>query len=366
MIDYKEASTALSGLVGWEQNSDSSGLQLTAALVATRSGLVFNRHPMLDTDNLLAIAPNWIQELTAAAKPAALSAWITTQTDKAILQTMTKWWSKKGAANTARPLISVRDAYWYDNTLLYGDAPETRLGVRLKPTAASSPLMRVKLHKIGLRFSSPVTVTVNLQMEDEKAPLDQTLTFAYTGNGAEEWLAAPAEWNIATSGRRGFFVFYDTDENTPLVVDYRGSCNCRMSSRLFSVTGIATDATTEVMKPAVTRENYGLNLKLEVNCDYTQLLINQERMFANLVSLQVADHFLRLMAANPSGRLNRNEGMQNPDRLLYQVDGDPRGRLVGIAEELRDAYKSTMLDRSGNDELCLPCNEDAGITRTRL
>ena len=226
--------------------------------------------------------------------------------------------------------------------------------------------MRVKLHKIGLRFSSPHTTTVYLQMEDEESPLAETLEFEYTGNGAEQWEAAPESWDIVTAGRRGFFLFYDTGEDTPLVVDYRGSCNCRMSSRLFSITGFSSEQTVKVMRPPVTRENYGLNVKLEANCDYTSLLVNQERMFANLVSLQVADHFLRLMAANPSARLNRNEGMQNPDRIQYQVDGDPRGRLTGIAEELKDAYKSTMLDRSGQDPLCLPCNEDDGIIRTHV
>lgn len=366
MIDYNKATDSLEGLVGWEQNDNPDGLQLDASLITSRSGLTFNRNPLLDIENLMAAAPSWVQAKAAGERGAALSTWITSQTRKGIKQALTKWWTKKGVANTAKPLLTVRNAYWYDNTLQFGSAPDTRLGIRFKPLPGGSDLMRVKLHQVGLRFSSPYTTNVYLQMEDEDSPMEDVLSFEYTGNGAEEWLAAPASWNIATSGRRGFFLFYDTDENTPLVVDYRGSCNCRMSSSLFTITGFTTDGATEVMKPGTTRENFGLNVKLEANCDYTPLLISQEQMFANLLSLQVADHFLRLMAANPSANLNRNEGMQNPDRILYQVDGDPRGRLTGIAAELSDAYKSTMLDRSGRDPLCLPCNEDQGIIRTHV
>ena len=161
MIDYTEVANGLQGLVGWEQNSNPDGLQLTGALTASRSGLTYNRHPLLDVDNILAMAPNWVTESDDRA--AALSSWMTSETLKAIKQTLAKWWTVKAKEHTAKPILTVRNTHWYDNQLKWGAAPATRLGLRLKPFPNASELMQVKVYRIGLRFSSPINLPVYLQ-----------------------------------------------------------------------------------------------------------------------------------------------------------------------------------------------------------
>lgn len=110
--------------------------------------------------------------------------------------------------------------------------------------------------------------------------------------------------------------------------------------------------------------NYGLNLEVTVGCDLTDFIISQRAIFASVIQKQVAANVLRTIAMNPDVRVNRNQVNVTRDQILYEIDGDPRGRQSGLGYELRQAYKALALDTEGLDRICLQCNNHGVSYRT--
>lgn len=367
MINYDTIAAKFTGLVGWRQIVTESGsYELEPDLVESRSGLRYNRHAYLTQESIQAIAPDYVEQFaTDAERATAFNEWLRAETVEGIKETVAKWWTKKVKANTARTLLAQQEAYWYEGAVKYDTPPAgKRLGFYIKPFAGLTSMLKIRITHVGVMLSEPQSVDVVFQADTDANPF-ATKTVAYTGNGEQQWIALPEPVVFTTSGFRGFYVYYVSDSVTGQVVTYRGSCNCRMSSRFVSVTGISANGTSGTISSAVTRENFGLNAMIEVYCDYTDFIINQAHALAPVISLQVADRMLRYMAANPSARLNRHEGMSNPDRILYQIDGDPQGRPTALSADLETAYAAASFDRENVDEYCLPCNDSYGIKRLK-
>lgn len=101
--------------------------------------------------------------------------------------------------------------------------------------------------------------------------------------------------------------------------------------------------------------NYGLNVEVSVYCDLTDFIIRERQMFATVLQKEMAARVLRMLAFNPSVRVNRNQSNASQFDLLYEVDGNPQGRESGIGKELKDAYAALDIDTRGIDRLCLTC-----------
>lgn len=110
--------------------------------------------------------------------------------------------------------------------------------------------------------------------------------------------------------------------------------------------------------------NYGLNCEISVGCDLTDFIISQRAIFATVIQKQVAASVLRTIAMNPDVRVNRNQVNVTRDQILYELDGDPRGKQSGLAYELQQAYKALALDTRGLDRICLKCNNGGVKYRT--
>jgi hypothetical protein len=358
MINLNTIGTEFTGLVGWRQ--DTEGATLDAGLTASSSGLTYNRHPLLTLANLEAAAPDTVAKDLSGVD---FNTWLTGRTLQAVKEAMSHWWSSKWAMNTARPLMSKQQAYTYDNYSQFNAvATGKRLGCRVTPKMNGSYLGRISIDKVSVRLAAPGTITVHFHPVDSPTAT-QSQEIVYTGNGTEQWVNVSG-WSIPGDSK-GAFIYFETEEATPSVMTYRGNCNCRNSMRWCSVTGIDGSTDAGLMIPGVTRENYGVNLILSAECDYTDFLVDNKDLFADYLSLSVASHFLRLIANNPNARLNRNEGMIDPDRVLYEIDGNPQGRKTGLSKLLHEATEGVHLQREGFDTVCLPCNENAGISRMK-
>lgn len=367
MIDYNTIADSLFGLVGWRQIvTGTNGHTLEADLTESRSGLKYNRHAYLTPEAIQAIAPDYVEQFaTDVEKAAAFNSWLRSETREGIIEAVAKWWTSKVQANTARTLMAKQDLYWYEGAVTYGLPPAgKRMGFYVKPFAGMTNMLKVKITHVGIMLSEPQTVNVQFQADTDTAPFE-TRSVAYTGNGEQQFIELATPVVYSTNGYGGFYVFYGSDDVSGQIVTYRGSCNCRMSSRYLTATGIQANGVSGAISAGVTRENYGLNARMEAYCDYTDFIISQYTALAPVISLQIADRMLRYMAANPSARMNRHEGMGNPDRILYQVDGDPQGRPTSLAADLKAAYDAASFDREGVDEHCLPCKESYGIKRTQ-
>ena len=110
--------------------------------------------------------------------------------------------------------------------------------------------------------------------------------------------------------------------------------------------------------------NYGMNCEISVGCDITDFIISQRDIFATVIQKQVAAQALRTMAMNPDVRVNRNQLNVTRDQILYELDGNPQGRVSGLIYELNNAYKALSLDTRGLDRICLQCNNHGVKYRT--
>ena len=111
--------------------------------------------------------------------------------------------------------------------------------------------------------------------------------------------------------------------------------------------------------------NYGLNVEVTVHCDLTDFIIEQRHMFATVLQRQMAARVIRMLAMNPSVRVNRNQSNASQFDLLYEVDGNPQGRKTGIGYELEKAYEALDLDTRGIDRICLTCRP-VGVRYTHV
>ena len=101
--------------------------------------------------------------------------------------------------------------------------------------------------------------------------------------------------------------------------------------------------------------NYGLNVEVSVYCDLTDFIIRERQMFANVLQMEMAARVLRMLAYNPSVRVNRKQSNASQFDLIAEVDGYPQGREQGIGAELKKMYDALDLDTRGIDRICLTC-----------
>lgn len=102
--------------------------------------------------------------------------------------------------------------------------------------------------------------------------------------------------------------------------------------------------------------NYGLNVELTIGCDITPFIVRQRDIFADVIEKQVAYNLLRTLSMNPDVRVNRNQNNVGRMDLIYELDGDTRGRRGGLGDELDKAYAALEIDTQGMDRICLSCN----------
>lgn len=111
--------------------------------------------------------------------------------------------------------------------------------------------------------------------------------------------------------------------------------------------------------------NYGINCEISIGCDLTDFIIEQKAIFANVVQRQVAVDTLRMMAMNPSVRVNRNQSNVSRMDILYELDGNSQSnRPQGLGYDLKKAYDALTLETKGLDRICLKCQNGGVKYRT--
>lgn len=352
-------------LIGWRQNQDPDGWQL-ATLNESSSGLWYNdEHPLLTFDNLVSIAPQFevIHAGDEAAQEEAFEAWLQEKTEAAIVRAVQAWIDTKFEVNTARNLLERKQLFATAPSIEVTDANAGKLvGFEFRPARTRG--IKLVIEKIGLQLTENQSLTVYLFKSDTVAPV-QTKAITYNGNGGQVW----EEVNWELDGEGAYYVAYF--QNTLTGLSIRGALDYDFQARgqtffpvgrFFRATafasGVASPALWDIRENVYTvSTNYGLNFRLNVQCDYTDFVIEQKQVFKTLIAKQTAMDLLREMAYNPNSRVNRNETNFNSQQILYEIDGDPRGREGGVRSQFEKALKTLNFDTKGLDRHCLPCRQ---------
>lgn len=403
-----EIQAAFSGLIGWRQNPDVNSSQLLD-LTASITGLYFNdAHPLLTHNNLLSIAPDfslisraawgsgtaysvgnvvshsskiWVSiQAGTNQTPGPGSAywqetneytlWLKEKTDAAIIQGLIAWMEEKAILRTAGSLMERKRLFDAAGRMENVTAITDKM-CGLEVAVCRHLGLKSTLHEVGLQFDATGTVTLYLFKSDQVNPVQTSDPISYAEAGTQQW--ATLNWELEPNGT--YFICYKQDAapGSPVngVADYvlgqGGSIN---SSRLdyfpmgrffrvlaFEAAGTVSNLWDIASNTYSSSVNYGLNLKMSVQCDYTDLLIEQKQAFKMVVFYKVALNLVNEIIFNADAAVNRYEANQAERRaeLIYERDGDSRGRRSGLRNDFERALKAVAFDTTGIDKVCLPC-----------
>lgn len=412
----------LTDLWGWRQNYDTADFTISDSLTQTITGQYYQEvHPLLTLENVKSIAPDfknidydgWVIGtqyrvgdrvtlndlhyrakidnigLTPETNPTQwerfdpFSEWLENKTQASVLKAIRSFWDSKMADNQMRNILESK-------TLFNGTAriknlvPEGSnfVGFELVPIRANG--VTTKIDKIGLQFTETQDVTLYLYHSSRTQPI-KTQTFTRTRDGGMQWFDVtdfllPYSSSEVDSGGSWYLVYDQTTVSTGRAIskdkDWSkkpcGTCDrdevssYRVWSKYLEVHPfkIASDqvvggAIWDVANNLYTYEtNYGLNLQLTIECDITDVIIQQKKTFQNIIGLQVAIDMLREFAYNPSykiGRKQQNPGMDKMS-ILYELDGDSQSyKKSGLGYQFSEAMKAVSIDIKNMSRVCTPC-----------
>ena len=366
MFDANIIKAGLLGVNGWQQNNDPSGWQLTEMLTS-ESGIFYNSvHPLLTIDNLISICPEFDRiHATQGDINQAFTNWLKFKTEDAIIQTIQDWFDEKMSLSTANNLLGWDKLFTSTGNIENLETSTGKVvGFELVPKKSRSLITQV--HAISLQFDTNQDIIINLFKTGTKIPFE-TKTVTYVGSGSVQWEDL-TDWYL--KGEGAYYIAYDQDfiagNAINGVQDYTWNTRGLTSyptGKYIAATSFNADAVNtelwDLKKNQYTvSTNYGLNLKLSTRCDYTDLIIEQKRLFAGAIAFKLGINLLRELAFNPESRVNRNESNIEYTQVLHGIDGDTQGRNDST---LQGKYKKTLssisFDNSNIDKICLPCRK---------
>ena len=353
------------GLVGWEQNYDSSGTQLDAALIASSSGRMYNdEDPLLNIDNLLSTAPDYIR--TAADQTAAnvqFNQWVTKKTQAGIAKGISMWAQKKLMDISTRSLLERTELF--DRTSS-DEHLDTNLGkyVGFHIIRPKSRCTKFSVLQIGLQMTEAQELDIYLHRADKRDEYLKTTTLNYTDAGNLQWFDLD-DWEL--EGAVNYFIGYKQSDLVGQTIN--GAINYRIGAgltqwpqaKLFHFVAFSVDEPldTELWHISdmvhTVSTNYGINARVSFCCDLTDFILEQKAQFKEVISKSVAIEFMQSFASNPNARTTRHGTNMSREEVLFQIHGDPRGRKTGLQYDLEKAIEAVLFDTHDIDPLCLPC-----------
>jgi len=322
-------------LIGWRQNPDSAGTQLST-LAPSDSGLYYNdAHPMLTMNNLESIAPDY----TKLSGSHDFEDWLSEKTEAGIIQALNDVIIKKSIYKTV------------NRVLANGQLPSAAYQREKDPTGSywrgleiipqRSSLGVIKIHRVGVQFDTAQTFDLNLFRSDQVTPTTQEVV--YTTPGKVQWV--DVNWSL--DGRMAHYITYDAIAGQ----SYRSRTK---GCGLFALRGVDTghDVGGEMWNidhNGYTTSNYGLFIDYSVNTDLTQLFVDNKSTLTSLIQLKVAINLLKEMVFNANARDNRNNINVNTDYLMIDIQGDDT--KGGLKRDYDRELKSLAMDYSGLDDI---------------
>jgi len=402
MINYSTIKAAFLPKIGWRQNVDPNKTQLVDLTTST-SGLYYNdAHPLLTPRVLEALAfddsqvtyssygvgteysfgevvessgTNYIyinQTPSTGNTPPNSTYWreyesltetLRQETEAGIVKCVSDWFNKKSKLQTANNLLS--NEYMVKTT---GDISDTTANSGktrfIEITPPQSLNLKFEPYKIGLQFTVAENIPIKIFKSGQSAPI-HTETFAYTNANSMQWFDLDVEFE---GGFRYWITYNESDitgDSINGLVDrgyYQDYITFPVGKFYDAVGGYHSndnDALWDLTENTYNVvNNYGMNFKVRVQCDYTQFIIDQADEFLIPMQLSVAMYVLRKLALNPEANVNRRENKIDTAQILYEIDGDSRGNSLvnrSMKVQYEEALNSIAFDNSGVDEVCLPC-----------
>lgn len=420
MYKVSEIQEGLLHEIGFRQNHDTAAYTIADSLLQSDSGLYFqDAHPLLTLDNLVSIAPDfngitydaWVGGVTPTqyyqydrvtyntknyrAKTNNInkqpdvspddwerfdefSEWLEDKIKGSIIRSIQKYLNERKVIKTARSI--------FENKQIFNGAGSLNELINNEGNWAVFEIVpkryngvNVKINKIGFQSNSAETFDVYLFHSSSKEYIKKqsiTVGNAYTF----EWNVV-TDWELkyvdTTNAGGSWFIAYNQNDLTGKAINTirdwsKKPCNCNRAdynlynlwSRYLNVNPMRVPYIDENLWDIedniyLTDTNFGLNLDISVYCDYTDVIIEQKDLFKDLIYYGFAMDMMREFAYNPNVNINRNQknALPSVEKILYEIEGDSRGKEGGLLRDFRLAMDAIKLDFNGITAMCDPCRK---------
>lgn len=375
--------TKFINLLGWRHHHSPVEFTIKDELTKSETGQYYQDfHPLLTLDNIRSVAPEFDEGNDS------FSDWLKIKTEASILKAVETFYSTKLADKTIRNILESK--VLFDGAGRLTDVvrnTNSLVGFEIIPVRADGATL--KIEKVGLQFNQNGKFTLYLFHSSSPEPI-KTIEVDYTKNGGIQWIEAelylPYISESTDAGGSWFLCYNQTElpdgmmaieKNRDWSKEPCRSCSSseyeswQAWSQYLEVHPFKTPALGEMKMWDIEDNlytyttNYGLNLKVTMECDLTDIIVEQRRSFQNVIGLQVAADMIREFAYNPNFRINRMQQNFSRNELLYELDGDSQGyKKSGILYRLDKAMEALMIDTTGINRVCMPCKNEGILYRT--
>lgn len=324
------------------------------------------------------------------------SEWLEQKTQGSILKAIRTFWDAKMSEKTAKNILESKALF--NGTGRLTDlipAGSNLVGLELVPIRAQG--VTLKIEKIGLQMSGQGNVTLYLMHSSRRDPVkiielervrnagmqwfDQTdlyLPYVSEGNDAggswylvyrqdrlgegvqavnknKDWSAKPCSacdaaeaesWNVWSR----YLEVHPFKTNKYQGRDFNNDFNNDFAIQPLYLWDVSMNLYTYTL-------NWGINLQITIECDITDIIIEQRRAFQNIIGLQVGMDMLREMAYNPNFNIGRTQQNFSRQDIMYEIDGDSQGyKKSGLVYNFNKAMEAVKLDTTAMSKVCFPCN----------
>lgn len=365
----------MAGLVGWSQSFRAPECvdELNATLTTSYSGQLVNVNSPLTPEILQACKP--IDYLT-------VESWLLATHDQQILE-LANWFLNKLQTKTgAKGVLS--------NTDLGVTIPAIRktiqklnkfVGFEIKPYQGSTTVVTVT--HIGLCLNTAQTLKLYLYNDgdiDSVIQLDAVYVSAYKLQwfSIDQLTSDVGLFNLSYrnsqyhAGSRWYIGYYEADlQGKAIDTVYKSCCGYSNNENEFidfvyispvSMSGVQPEVGG--LRPIFDTEGrggsdrtYGLTIKINVRCDYTDIICSNKHLLATALRKKIATAILwDVYNASNERQLNSTKVVNKEDAMFFAQKNEME--LFGNFQQgIKSELEKLAFDFSGLDSTCLPCNK---------
>ena len=322
------------------------------------------------------------------------SEWLEQKTQASILKAIRTFWDEKMSDKTAKNILESKALFNGTGRITDLIPPSDNLvGFELVPIRANG--ITLKIEKIGLQMTGQGPVKLFLMHSSRMDPV-KIITLDRIRNSGLQWfdqndLFLPYLSDETDAGGSWYLVYKQMDLDPTVqainknkdwsakpcsTCDASETANWRVWSRFlevhpfktsqFEVDGESQPELWDVATNLYTyTQNWGINLQISIECDITDIVLEQRRAFQNIIGLQVGIDMLREMAYNPNFNIGRTQQNFSRQDIMYEIDGDSQGyKKSGLVYNFNIAMEAVKLDTTVMSKVCFPCNNKGIRFRT--
>lgn len=343
MYNHSQIRTGLYGLVGLRQSLITEYAIVSAANLATSSGMYFqDYHSLVNVENLKNVAPEGLSD-------ADFNTWFADLVKGSVVKNV----------NFIMQRFRPQTKSLFENLRLFNyasvfDTPLTLTGnafVGYEIELCHADNIMVVLNSIGLMFDGADTFNVYVFHSSQSNPI-YTIEVTPEAN-IEAWEAQTSELEHITDTYVGgkFYIGYLQQDLTATPINREwNEANVQETAKLFSITpmtvsGHATATMFDMDDIDYTSDTYGLNFAFTAWNNVTKQIITQKAAFTNVIGYGVAVDILTMIANS-----TRDNAIKKETRDLAIVELNTE---LGLKKKLEDEIKVVHIDLAGLDPLTL-------------